>query len=103
VQTCSQAGTVLPLEELIIKGPCVPNDLVLLANALVHLPALRALSIDNFCMNTAVTVGAIAEAAPQLEHLTLVAGNRSSSQEWPSTLVRLSFSSSTYISTRSTR
>ncbi|GAA5838798.1 hypothetical protein JCM9279_003865 [Rhodotorula babjevae] len=82
IKCCSDAGIVLPLEELIFKGPCTNRNIILLVHQLVHLPALRVLAIDDFRSNTAAVLDTIAEGAPRLEQLTLVAGDRSSSAEY---------------------
>ncbi|TNY22405.1 hypothetical protein DMC30DRAFT_149449 [Rhodotorula diobovata] len=82
----SDTGTALPLEELFLEGPCVPEDLAVLVDAIARLPALRRLALYQVHEPKPALVADLARAAPQVEALTLVAGDCQEAVEWAAPL-----------------
>ncbi|GAA5834820.1 hypothetical protein JCM9279_007118 [Rhodotorula babjevae] len=82
----SDAGVDLPLEELFLEGPCVPDDLAILVQAIGRLPSLRRLALYQAQDPKPALVADLAQAAPQLEALTLVAGDCQEPELWPAPL-----------------
>lgn len=87
-QRLSDTGAALPLEELFLEGPCVPEDLAVLVDAIARLPALRRLALYQVHEPKPALVADLARAAPQVEALTLVAGDCQEAVEWAAPLVR---------------
>ncbi|GAA5921364.1 hypothetical protein JCM3775_003009 [Rhodotorula graminis] len=82
----SDSGIDLPLEELFLEGPCVPEDLAVLVQAVGRLPSLRRLALYQAQEPRPALVADLAQAAPQLEALTLVAGDCQEAVSWPAPL-----------------
>ncbi|GAA5914737.1 hypothetical protein JCM8208_000686 [Rhodotorula glutinis] len=82
----SDSGVDLPLEELFLEGPCVPEDLDVLVQAIGRLPSLRRLALYQAQEPKPALVADLAQAAPQLEALTLVAGDCQEAVVWPAPL-----------------
>lgn len=87
-QRLSDSGIDLPLEELFLEGPCAPDDLAVLVQAIGRLPSLRRLALYQAQEPKPTLVADLAQAAPQLEALTLVAGDCQEAVLWPAPLVR---------------
>ncbi|GAA5911518.1 hypothetical protein JCM6882_000525 [Rhodosporidiobolus microsporus] len=76
----------LPLEELFLEGPSRQEDLRVLLQAFAHLPHLKRLALYQVQEPSPALFDELARAAPQLQALTVVAGDCQEPCEWPEPL-----------------
>ncbi|GAA6061650.1 hypothetical protein JCM10212_002527 [Sporobolomyces blumeae] len=73
----------LPLEELFLEGPLSASDRSVLVASLANLPSLRRLALYQAQNPTPTLLNEIYAARPDLDSLTIVAGNCDGSVHWP--------------------